>query len=375
MKIRALVTKSLLISVAFSIVPSQVQSAQKITAGSICKVQKQKVDYLGRTYTCIKSGKKLVWNKGVVVVKPTPVSMPTPTPVTTPTPVSTPTPIPIPTPKFIPWTTDLSQEILISQTNSEFKKWVSEDHGNIVMPNYVVDPKLEGVDISWIKNSLSLATRAFGADSPPTYTVVVGKDCEWIRTNASVPCADSIGNQYFSDSVSKGIFILKQVTDPAKLRPSDFQTSAHEYFHAIQAKLSGGANWPSRTPTWFIEGGAYYVGISFSDASGISTYMRGRDEEVLQRDYQSKKHVPLENYTYQNFIPSVSYENPYGIGCIATEYIVASVGMERYLNIYRSLGLGKDFRSSFETATGMPLVDFYTKFEIIRDKVGMPRGQ
>jgi len=363
MKIKALLTKSLLISVAFSIVPSQVQSAQKITAGSKCKVQKQKVNYLGKTHTCIYSGKKLVWSKGVVVVKPTP----TPTP--------TPTPAPTPAPKFTPWTTDLNQETLVNQTNIEFKKWVSEDHGNIVTPNYVVDPKLEGVDISWIKNSLGLATKAFGSDSPPTYSALVGKDCEWLRTSASVPCNDSIGNQYFSDSVSKGIFILKQISDPTKLRPSDLQTAAHEYFHVIQAKLSAGANWATRTPTWFIEGGAYYVGISFSDASGISTYMRGRDEEVLQRDYQSKKHVPLENYTYQNFIPSVRYENPYGIGCIATEYIVASVGMERYLNIYRSLGLGKDFTSSFEAATGMPLTDFYAKFEIIRDKVGMPHGQ
>lgn len=31
----------------------------------------------GKKYTCVKSGKKLVWNKGVVVVKPTPIPAPT----------------------------------------------------------------------------------------------------------------------------------------------------------------------------------------------------------------------------------------------------------------------------------------------------------
>ena len=54
---------------------------------------------------------------------------------------------------------------------------------------------------------------------------------------------------------------------------------------------------------------------------------------------------------------------------------MASVGMDQYLDIYRNLGLGKDFKSAFEVATGLSLLDFYTRFEIIREKVGMPHGQ
>ena len=56
-------------------------SAQKITAGSKCKVYKQKVKHQGKTYTCTKSGKNLVWNKGDSV-KATP--SPTPTQSTEP---------------------------------------------------------------------------------------------------------------------------------------------------------------------------------------------------------------------------------------------------------------------------------------------------
>jgi len=33
-----------------------------------------------RTFTCIKSGKKLFWNKGLVIVKPTPTPTATPAP-------------------------------------------------------------------------------------------------------------------------------------------------------------------------------------------------------------------------------------------------------------------------------------------------------
>jgi M6 family metalloprotease-like protein len=80
MRIKASLAKGLLISLAFSLIPAVAISAQKVTPGSKCKVQKQKVVYLDRSYTCIKSGKKLVWNKGVVVVKPAPTPTPTPAP-------------------------------------------------------------------------------------------------------------------------------------------------------------------------------------------------------------------------------------------------------------------------------------------------------
>ena len=91
MRTRGSIAKGLLIALAISLIPVAAISAQKVTAGSKCKVFKQKVPYLNKTYTCIKSGKKLVWNKGVVTVKPDPLPVATPTPNPTPTPTPTPT--------------------------------------------------------------------------------------------------------------------------------------------------------------------------------------------------------------------------------------------------------------------------------------------
>ena len=338
-------------------------SATPPKPGSFCSKQGITKTYKDKKYTCIKSGGKLVWNKGVVLEKPTPT--PTPSPTSTPTPAI----------KFASWSTDINQEVLINQASKEFNSWLLEDHGSAITPIYLIDPKLNGVDISWIKKSLDLAVKAFGKDSPSTYTVIVGKDCEWIRTAGMAPCTDSTNNQYYSNSISKGFFVLQSVSDATKLRPSDLQTASHEYFHSVQATLSGGANWPARVPSWFIEGGANFIGISFADLAGVTRYLDGRNEAVLQRDYQFKKYLPLSQYTYSNFNPPSNYENPYGIGCIATEYIVASVGMVKYLDIYRKLSLGNDFKTSFELATGIPLTMFYENFEVIRDKVGMPHGQ
>ena len=99
-KFRRSATKAILIALVLILVPVSALSAQKVTPGSTCKVLNQKTVYSNKTYTCIKSGKKLVWNKGVLVVKPTP--MPTPTAIGDPigavggTPTIAPTPTPTP---------------------------------------------------------------------------------------------------------------------------------------------------------------------------------------------------------------------------------------------------------------------------------------
>ena len=94
------VYKGLLILLVLTLVPVSAISAQKVNTGSTCKIYKQKITYQSKIFTCIKSGKKLVWSKGVLVIKPAPAPTaigdpvggtptPTPTPITTPTPTPT----------------------------------------------------------------------------------------------------------------------------------------------------------------------------------------------------------------------------------------------------------------------------------------------
>lgn len=80
MRFKGSFTKGLLVALILTLVPITAFSAQKITPGSTCKVLKQKVVYLKKTYTCTKSGKKYVWNKGIAIQ---PVSAPTPAPTPT----------------------------------------------------------------------------------------------------------------------------------------------------------------------------------------------------------------------------------------------------------------------------------------------------
>jgi len=79
-----------------------------VKAGSTCSKLGVTSTYSGKKYTCIKSGKKLVWNKGVTVALPKPKPTPTPTSTPTPTPTQTPTPIPTIADNFSQFATDIS---------------------------------------------------------------------------------------------------------------------------------------------------------------------------------------------------------------------------------------------------------------------------
>ena len=98
-----------IVSLVIFALPLSAFSAQKITAGATCTSLNKKVTYQNKIYTCIKSGKKLIWNKGVSIKVAAPKPTPNPssnqsqnsTPVaeSSPTPIPTTSPTPSPSPQ------------------------------------------------------------------------------------------------------------------------------------------------------------------------------------------------------------------------------------------------------------------------------------
>lgn len=81
---------ALFLAVAFLVSLPTVSKAANPQAGSKCSKVGLTQIYKSKKFTCIKSGKKLIWNKGVqVVMAPTVTASTTPTPTPTPTPIST----------------------------------------------------------------------------------------------------------------------------------------------------------------------------------------------------------------------------------------------------------------------------------------------
>ena len=132
MRFKGLVAKSLLVALPLTLIPALANSATKVTPGTKCKVINQKVPYKDKTYTCIKSGKKKVWSKGVVAKKPTPAQ--TPAPAETPAPAQTPTAAPIKNINYMPPSV-LSENIELCKikevsnsrgfTGAGFPEWVT----------------------------------------------------------------------------------------------------------------------------------------------------------------------------------------------------------------------------------------------------------
>jgi hypothetical protein len=114
-----------------------------------------------------------------------------------------------------------------------------------------------------------------------------------------------------------------------------------------------------------MEGSANYFGYYLVEKLGLESYENGRNNQVrFNSEYRNIK--PLS--TYDNF-----ESNPYGIGQAATEYIIASVGFESLLNIFKFTGTEGTFSAGFKKATGIELSEFYSKFESARSSMEIGR--
>ena len=91
MRINGSLARGVLIALGIALLPITAEAAQNVAPSTACKVLNQKVVNQNKTFTCVKSGKKLVWNKGVVVVKPLPTSAAQSAPLSAPTPAPEPT--------------------------------------------------------------------------------------------------------------------------------------------------------------------------------------------------------------------------------------------------------------------------------------------
>ena len=134
--------KKLLVMLSFGLVLAMISplaiAAPK--AGATCTKKNATATSAGKIYTCILSGKKLVWNKGVVIPKPAPTSSPTPSPSTTSSATPTPSPTPTPTPTPAPTKTLSPDEIggqactvenqRIKNSIDEFWCW-KDNNGNL----------------------------------------------------------------------------------------------------------------------------------------------------------------------------------------------------------------------------------------------------
>jgi hypothetical protein len=185
------------------LVSSPLQASAAAKAGATCTKAGAISTVNGIKYTCVKSGKKLVWNKGVkVVAAPTPSPTPTVTPTATPTPSPTPTVTQSPTPTVTPTPTatptptktfnslwekyDLTKpttvDEVIKKSTDNFKSYTSVVRNSEQEIKFYSQTGVDETLTTWVKEGATYVARRFAYPKlPPTFSSIIAIDKTWLE--------------------------------------------------------------------------------------------------------------------------------------------------------------------------------------------------
>ncbi len=366
-------------------------------AGAKCTKAGATANASGKKFTCIKSGTKLVWNKGVAIKKPTPTQSPTPTPTPTPSPTPTPTPSPTPTKVEVPfeaWSINTSAKAISDAAQASFRDWAAVQRSNVSNHKLVIQPNAPESRKKNFQRTDELGVRLFAQYFIGGSVTVIGSSENWVVENLNSNggryknCSDNAGNQglnYCLDLWKTQGYVVTTDMGFDAINPGNDGSGllAHEYFHMVQSQM---ANLESQRmirdgyqdsdhlfPAWLIEGSANFVGFSVSALALGGTYWEGRKVMLTYAPQgDAINSHSLQDYEIRNGPGNNSPTYPYIAGQVATEYLVASVGFEKTLNIWLSFRETKDFKKSFEKAIGISIEEFYKRFEAVRTVLGLP---
>jgi hypothetical protein len=364
-----------------------------VKPGTACSKQGQTITYAAIKHTCIKSGKKLVWSKGVAVKKAAPVASPTASATKTPSPVPTPT-ASQKVESFTPWATNFNQKQVSDEAQRKFREWAALQPDKSNMHKLIKQagvPSTRGKNFTLVDD---LGLRLFGQFFTRQSTTVLGTNEKWVvdqlTANGGIynSCNINSGNgglNYCLDNgTSQGYVITTDINfQPGNPGSDGSALLAHEFFHIVQRVLgsnstgiatkTGVKGEEGAVPIWFIEGTANFVGFSVAALALNSTYWEGRPMmfQYAPRTPDANKNT-LEDYEIRNGPGNNSPTYPYIAGQLATEYLVASVGFQKMLDILIDFKTSKNFEKSFQTAIGISKAEFYEKFERARTNLGLP---
>jgi hypothetical protein len=377
MRIKGSFARGLFFLLAVTLIPTAAVSAQKVTPGSICKVYKQKVTYQNKVYSCIKSGKKLIWNKGIAL-KPKPTPTPTPSPIPTPTP--TPTPKPTPTQEVAyPGVLDIERNLYLKM-DAIVKEWTP--YLSALDNNKV---KVISENPSHLRNeenrlSAEVSFEILGKMLPrmvsPTYYMY--ETADWADKQMAATCPSLVGQNPAGTSsgaqVGCGKLVISNLNgwmnNIAGIDGSWFE-SAHETFHIAEFVAALVGTDPNNSlfypyhPSWYREGSASTFGGLVRSLMSKGKYNYG-DLNRFEKSPVSYSDCNKAWTYWQQTNNATGFSElgqcEYGLGRRMTDYLVAwHGGVEAILKNYQYVAQGKTFEEAFKLAHGIALKDFFVE--------------
>jgi hypothetical protein len=135
----------------------------------------------------------------------------------------------------------------------------------------------------------------------------------------------------------------------------------HEAFHSLSARLDGKSlmgfseDEMAHMGLWFREGSADFFSESLAALETNSDYL-GTTVTVATGEMTGLTSMEA----------NLESNRAYTVGQFAVEYIVANVGVEAVLDVYRGIGQGLTFYEAFEEGVGVSIEEFYSSVEQIK---------
>jgi len=364
-------TLSCVLVIALCIAPIPQTSAATAKAGATCSKLKVTSIVKGKKFTCVKSGKKLVWDKGVVV-------KPATEPVTK-------QPTTEPAPK-LPVDTDIYKA---------FEAVATIARSITVKPmdiKSVVSPKVSAASVTEIENRYSFVASFFdaqlSANTPVTLVIATNDEIEWAGTQLSKLTGNSFTEwlRFFKDpslsnpcgpyysAGSNGKTLDKRILNNYSLfgkscatqLPADenFKTTIeHEWVHNVQNEVSFKFDQNlnpinQNMPCWFKEGQAVFYGSVLGYRDDYSGYLKVRDWNMKNGKYGNSQNRTDVLQTLQKLDESYSpytcgTDGGYSIGSIAVERMALLKGHSGILAFMQELKNHTYWQEAFEVVYGI----------------------
>jgi hypothetical protein len=376
-----------LITGALFLLPISAVAAVK--AGDACKKAGSTAIANGKKFTCIKSGKKLIWNKGVAVAKQKPTPTPTPTATPEPTPTAQPTVLPTPTSTPIIEKAPTSFADLVenyrgvpevvwkeaqslAERGSVKSSFTIEMGPNTKLQQGLDDPRtyLERASRLWSNFDQAQSTKVFLFSFPDLNWVQQKNTAlggSWFRPedlsgNCSSPSScGAFGGAY--RGVGQ-IFMGIPIRDYFPFNLGFVRgTYVHEFSHVVQYSQFASQptlNGYSSLPCWFSEGQPQVPG----QALGFTTlpdYKRSRETWFNQPagalgDYSQEsilKFYSLAGIPRDGLCAPSIRQRIYDVGYMTVEALASIKGIESTMQVVVGVSQGLTFNQSFEKVYGI----------------------
>jgi hypothetical protein len=316
-----------------------------------------------KTFTCIKSGKKIVWNKGVKGVKVAPISL-------------------------------TRREKAFSEVKRVYD--LSSSYQPTVKYIFASDAPQNFAEL--IKEVIPISARFWSSEFKPTteFPIILGSPAsvEWVndelkRYGLELPrhARESITNG--GENTGKGdvenssrgavtYYVIGKETDRSIKAGNVINQRgfvAHEYVHAVAISIIGHRQ--KGIPGWSVEGSAQYYGIAIAAlmAEQPNTAMNRANIGNLRRAYFNKGALiphSLNKDDLYNAVVNTEQGGPtcwepkilcYTAGALFTEVLVADHGHSKFVDWWK-LSRKKNWEVAFEEVYGIQIDKWYEEVAI-----------